>query len=178
MITQELLNYIKNERKSGKTDDSIRESLLSNNWKDEDITKAFDLIKIKLRPGLIYFLTLIFLFFFFLIINMWLSMFSFDMFFVISGCCLIFAILLFFKYLKLSKNSFDKSINYFNYSTYFISILVVLGYLSWFFIDILLQDDSVNRLVFFVISLFFFAPIFLLLYVLHKECKKYKLLNL
>jgi len=45
MVTDELLKYIKTERKSGKDDNLIREALKTASWKDEDINEGFLEIK-------------------------------------------------------------------------------------------------------------------------------------
>jgi len=42
MITQELLDYIKQQTQEGVSSDSIKNTLLSNDWKEVDINKAFN----------------------------------------------------------------------------------------------------------------------------------------
>lgn len=41
MVTKELLDFIKNERQKGLTDDVIRQQLLKTNWTSEDVNAAF-----------------------------------------------------------------------------------------------------------------------------------------
>ncbi len=56
MITKELIDYIKNERKLGNTDEVIRETLMKEGWSKENINEAFSKI-IFLRLFKIVFFT-------------------------------------------------------------------------------------------------------------------------
>jgi hypothetical protein len=45
MITKELIDYIKNERKLGKNDEVIREALMKEGWNVSDLGEAFKELK-------------------------------------------------------------------------------------------------------------------------------------
>lgn len=50
MITEELLKYIENERKSGKDDARIRTTLISEGWSEEDLNEGFEkVLKNKIK---------------------------------------------------------------------------------------------------------------------------------
>ena len=50
MVTEELLTYIKRQKKNGVPDESVRDILLSNGWLKQDVEKAFTKIAEELNP--------------------------------------------------------------------------------------------------------------------------------
>lgn len=50
MVTEELLTYIKRQKKNGVPDESVRDILLSNGWLKQDVEKAFGKIAEELNP--------------------------------------------------------------------------------------------------------------------------------
>lgn len=86
MITEELLKYIENERKSGKDDARIRATLISEGWSEEDLNEGFEKIKnyknlslIKIGKILFFInLTILFIAFLFgvVFVNSFLGLFS------------------------------------------------------------------------------------------------------
>ncbi len=69
MITEELLNYIENERKAGKDDARIREVLKNEGWSEEDLDEGFEHVNfIKNKHRVLFYFS-----FFYLISNMFIS---------------------------------------------------------------------------------------------------------
>ena len=50
MITEQLKNYIKEAKKSGKTNDEIHHSLLGAGWKEMDIAEALNVTELSSSP--------------------------------------------------------------------------------------------------------------------------------
>lgn len=58
MITKELIDYIKNERKLGKNDEMIRETLMKEGWSKEDLDEGFYRIRFSKISSILFFVNL------------------------------------------------------------------------------------------------------------------------
>ena len=157
MIIEELLKYIESERKAGKDDARIRETLVADSWTNENIDEGFKQIKFKKNNNrIIVYFSLFYLFFdMMMFAEADINQIYFLSFFLVSSIVIFYLVKFLFKTKSLLLNIFF--ILYFTLSTFFIS-MNALGPAKEFI--------GISRTVdfFFIIGAFLtsFMPLFLI----------------